>query len=252
MAGCGIGLASALRDFAAYNDGRHILIVELKELGGDPNGFPEYLDRIRRMTDASGMTGHLSISSLSPGILMAANAAMPDVPLILNAGPTPMLKRMKGGYKVFTFGKTHEVVLAGTDDIIIRADGYGKLTGYLLARVPAPLAKVMREQKARGDRFGGVITLSTVTWIATVLDNLGMRGKARDLRREYAAVLDELGVGRMATTYNQRFGCLPGFSHLRPENQTMTLKRDIGKDALIYATAPNEWAEKLPAFCSIT
>lgn len=249
---------SVLRE---YQERGHRFILELKTLGPDEAHFRGVVERLRAMLEEKGVKESVAIASLSPGILMAVHEVMPEMPLILNGGIVPGISYSEKGenflksiiprdkkWRAFGIGPV-EVVVAAGETTPRRVDGEGKQTGYVLARLPNDLVDALRSQRGAdgASAFAGLASLSNVSILASVLDAVGATEKAQQLRRYFSKLVDDLGVGKMATTWGQGLSAVPGLKHLAPEAQVKVFLRDFGLDVLIYTKSPEEWAHALPS-----
>ncbi len=274
-------VAEAFEIFSEYHDGRHKLILELKTLGPHALQFPEVVAKLGTLIDTYDLRDAVAISSLSPGILLSVHREMPDVPLILNGGIVPgvsyerpqtaqgLIERGMGAIRRFflpddekwrAFGITlpwigtpSEIVVSAGPESPIRPDGEGTQTGYALTRLPEDLVTVLQQQIAAGKDFGGMVSLSAVTILASVLETVGAHEKAAEMRRYYAEVVATLGLGVMATTWGQELATFPVlgetvFKHLAPEQQIAAFKRELGPEVMVYTKAPEDFAHHLPDF----
>jgi len=257
-------LDEAFKVFADYKDD-HKLILELKTLGPDVHKFPEVVSHLKDLIEQYKAGDSVAVSSLSPGILMEVHKVLPEIPLILNGGIVPGItfekpneKSLIGNLtdkfvptdkkwrafdmKVPGLGSLFEVVVAAGEDTVIRPDGEGTQTGYLLTRLPEDLTNVLKEQKDK--EFGGMVSLSAVTMLASALEYVpGGHKKAETLRKYYKDVVDELGLKTMATTWGQNLSKY-GLHALSAPEQIKVFKK-LGID-LVYTAAPEEFAHMLP------
>jgi hypothetical protein len=256
-------LSQALDVFQAYKKRGHKLILELKTLGAHENEFAPSLERLKSQLLEAGAREAVAVSSLSPGILMNTHQVIPEMPLILNGGIVPGFsyrshenvsqqnqfpdrsdKRHWQAVGLKPFG---ELVICFDDQLVLRPDGEGIQTGYLLAKLPQPLLEVLQGQHREGHKLGGLVSLSAVTIFASFLQSVGASETASKLRRDYRQKIDDLNVGKMATTWGQSLSNLPGFTHLSPQEQLATFKQELGSDTLIYTKAPETFAHQLPS-----
>ena len=271
----------AFQIFSKYNDGKHKLILELKTLGPDEKRFPDTVTNLKSLIEKYNLQNVVAVSSLSPGILMSVHETFPEMPLILNGGIIPgisyekpmkeqgvmgkMMGKFKGGimppdekWRAFGInlpwlGKPIEIIISASERSMVRPDGEGTQTLYALTRLPSDLAGVLREQKEKGKELGGMASLSLVTVLASVLDVVGASDKAKEMRRYYNEIVDQLNIGKMATTFGQGFNKIPLlgetlFRKLKPERQIEVFKKELGSDVMVYTKAPEEFAHKLPDF----
>ncbi len=271
----------AFEIFSKYKDRGHKLILELKTLGPDEKKFPEVVESLKKLIDEKGLSEAVAVSSLSPGVLMSVHESIPEMPLILNGGIVPIVSYEKPagkqtktekavsnilrkiiptdkkwrafGLDLPVLGKVFEVVVSASEKTIRRPDGEGTQTGYALTRLPEDLVKVLREQRKKGMKFGGMVSLSAVTILASVLENLGATKEAEEMRRYYNEIVDDLGLGKMATTWGQGLNKIPLlgntlFKNLKPEEQIRIFKEQLGIDVLIYTKSPEAFAHKLEPF----
>jgi hypothetical protein len=139
-----------------------------------------------------------------------------------------------------------EVVVSAAETSPRRKDGHGTQTGYAFTRIPDDLVRVLRKQHDEGEKFGGIVSLSAVTMLASAMEAVGATKKARTLRKYYSDIVNELGLGKMATTWGQGAGKIPGLRHLSPERQLAVFKKELGVDTVVYSKSPEEWAHLLP------
>lgn len=271
----------AFQIFSEYNDGAHKLILELKTLGPDEEKFPDMVANLKSLIDKYELRNVVAISSLSPGILMSVHETFPEMPLILNGGIVSgisyekpkekrgvlegMIEALKDrvipadkkwrafGITLPWLGKPIEMVISASEKSLIRPDGEGTQTLYAFARLPDDLTNVLREQKREGKELGGMVSLSLVTVLASILDVVGASEKAKEMRQYYNEIVNQLGIGKMATTFGQEFSKVPLFGEtlfkkLRPERQIAVFKKELGVDVMIYTKAPEEFAHELPDF----
>jgi|GEM_PF-3581960 glycerophosphoryl diester phosphodiesterase len=267
----------AFEVFSEYKDRGHKLILELKTLGSDEAQFSEAFESLLALIREHELEDSVAISSLSPGLLMTAHESAPSIPLILNGGVVPCVSYEKkyeeqdvvdkslnaiakylmpadGKWRAYAaqlpiLGKIVEIVMSASEKSVRRPDGEGTFTAYAFARLPEDLVEAFKKQMAEGHEFGGMVSLSTVTILASTLETLGATTKAEELRRYYADVIDKLGLGKMATTWGQGFSKIPVlgktvFSHLTPQEQIKAFRK-LGVD-VIYTAAPEEFAHTLP------
>jgi hypothetical protein len=254
-------LGEGLDEFATYNNqGQgHRLILELKTLGDDPTKFPEVLQKLEAMIREKGIEESVAVASLSPGILMATHEVMPRMPLILNGGIVAGISYNEKGEKLvdnmvptdkkwraFGVKPFGEVVVSAGDTTPRRVDGQELHTGYALTRLPNDLVQVLRKQTEEGQKHGGLVSLSAVTIMSSVLESLGAKKKAVAMRKYYADIVNELGLGKMATTWGQSLSKIPGLQQLSPEAQLEIFKRELGSDTVVYTKSPEDWAHNLP------
>lgn len=255
--GSRFSLEEALDLFSKYKSHGHRLILELKSLGSDVSEFQKNLRRLEVILSEADATEQVAVSSLAPGLLMATHEAMPRMPLILNGGIAPIVSYSKVGewvgenlvpedsrWRAFGLAPFGELVVAAgvTPE---RPDGHGIHTGYAMTRLPQAFIDVMRQQREDDIKFGGIVSLSAVHNLANILEGVGAKAKASQLRRYYKNVIDELGLGAMATTWGQEMGKVPGLSYLSPERQIETFRREFGALDLIYTKGPEKFAHTL-------
>lgn len=276
-------LQEAFQIFSEYNDGKHKLILEIKTLGGKESDFENNIDYLMELISKNNLENVIAISSLSPGILMTIHKNMPKIPLILNGGIVPgfsyertkeeqnfaenlaagiMSKIIPSDKKWRAFGlelpifkKVFEVVVSSSEESVIRPDGEGVQTGYVLASLPKDLTNVLLEQKKAKKELGGMTSLSAVTILASVLDMVGAKESAEKMRKYYNDVIEKLEIGKMVTTWGQGLSKIPIigetlFRRLKPEEQIKVFKKELGPDVLIYTKGPEEFAHKLPDFAT--
>lgn len=249
-------LEHTLDTFRPYQPYGHKLILEVKDLGAEPSEHHVAAERLAGILREHGVSESCAVSSLSPTILMNVHRAMPDMPLILNGGIVPCISYTgtdasrehplipkDGTWNAFGVKPFGELVVSATEEIIERPDGHGMHTAYLMTKLPKQLLDVLRSQHQNEAELGGIVSLSGVTIVASLLDVIGAKKRASELRTSYAQIMDELGVGTMATTWGQGGGFL--LKRLKPERQVEVFKRELGEDALIYAKSPEEWAHTL-------
>lgn len=267
--------------FSKYKDRGHKLILELKTLGPKEENFPKVLESLKKLIDEKGLQEAVAISSLSPAILMATHETIPEMPLILNGGIIPGIsyerpadkqtkveKAISGlvgriiptdkKWRAFAlnlpvFGKVFELVVSASEKTIVRPDGEGTQTGYALTRLPEDLINVLHEQKEGEKKFGGMVSLSAVTILASVLETLGATEKAKEMRRYYNEVVDELGLEKMATTWGQGLTKIPLlgntlFKNLKPKEQIDVFKEQLGLNTMVYTKGPESFAHTLEPF----
>ena len=252
-------LEDGLAAFSEYSDRGHRLILELKTLGENPEKFPKTVEKLERILKEKAVKESIAVASLSPGILMEIHKKMPEVPLILNGGIIPGIsytektRSLLEGilpadrkWRAFGLAPFAEIVVCASEESPRRADGQGIQTGYAFTRLPTDLLNILKEQHASGKKLGGVVSLSMISNLGHVLDALGAKERARELRAYYRNVVDELGLGKMASTWGQTLGTMPGLRHLKPEQQMRTFKKEFGESTLIYTKSPEKWAHKLP------
>jgi hypothetical protein len=82
--------------------------------------------------------------------------------------------------------------------------------------------------------------------MASVLESIGAKKKAVEMRKYYTDIVNELGLGKMATTWGQSLSKIPGLQQLSPEAQLEIFKKELGKDTVVYTKSPEDWAHNLP------
>lgn len=259
-------LEEGLQEFSRYMPEGHRLLLELKTLGPDAAAAERTLQNLKTMLRKTGTYDAVAIASLSPNILMESYKRLPDIPLICNAGILPVISSPKlqetverillpdKKWRAVGIPGIAEMVLFGANETIERPDGHGMQSGYLFTRIPNDLVEAFREQRTRlhdtdMGRFAGVISITWAGVIGNVLDALPFgvgSEKATMIRKYYADAVDALGLGKMATTWGQELGKIPGLSHLQPQRQLEVFRRDLGEDGIAYTKRPEEWAHTLP------
>jgi predicted HAD superfamily phosphohydrolase YqeG len=242
-------LEHVLEIFSQYkNEGYH-LILEIKSLGNDSESFSDRARELQRTLANAGAENAVAVASLSPGILLAIHDVMPEMPLILNGGIQPFISYQNkdislGDKKWKAFGIPHIGETIISDGFIPkRADGEGTHTSYAFTHLPEELVKVMKEQRDAKIKFGGYVSLSAVTILTSIMDIVGMSKQASDMRKRYAKIITDLGLGIQVTTWGQSLSKI--FKHLDPQTQVEMFKRELGPDTIIYTKNSEEWAYKL-------
>lgn len=252
-------LEEALELFSRYKKQGHKLILEIKSLGPGLQTHDRYATNLEGVLRDAEVRDSVAVASLSPAILMATHKAMKDMPLILNGGIVPGISYTGIGdkfagaivpqdakWRAFGLKPFGEVVVSASGEVVRRSDGEDVHTGYALTRLPQEMVDVFRAQRKEGHKLGGLVSLSSVTILASVLDGIGAKQKAQELRSYYSRVMDELGVGKMATTWGQSLGKIPVLRNLNPREQLRTFKKELGLDTVVYTKSPEEWAHLLP------
>lgn len=252
-------LEEALALFSRYKRQGHKLILEIKSLGPGLQTHGRYAENLQAVLKAAEVQDSVAVASLSPAVLMATHKVMGDMPLILNGGIVPGISYNAAGekfaeaivpqdmkWRAFGLKPFGEVVVSASNEAVRRPDGQDVHTGYALTRLPREMIDVFREQRKEGHKLGGLVSLSSVTILASVLDGIGAKRKAQELRSYYSRVMDELGVGKMATTWGQSLGKIPVLRNLNPREQLRTFKKELGLDTVVYTKSPEEWAHLLP------
>jgi predicted HAD superfamily phosphohydrolase YqeG len=249
--GCRESLEHVLEIFSKYKDRGHRLILEIKSLGNDPEKFCDRARELQKTLTDAGAENAVAVASLSPGILLAIHEVMPSVPLILNGGIQPFISYSSKGIflgdkKWKTFGIPYLGEMIISDGVIpSRADGEGTHTAYGFTHLPEKLVEVMKAQRDVKIKFGGYVSLSAVTTVTSIMDLVGMHKRASTMRKKYAKIITDLGLGIQVTTWGQSLSKIPGFKHLDPQTQVEMFKRELGPDTIIYTKNPEEWAYKL-------
>ncbi|MDR2620358.1 MAG: hypothetical protein LBC29_04490, partial [Propionibacteriaceae bacterium] len=210
-------LRAALEVLAAHPD-KH-LVVEVKTLG-ESSVQENNAERLRALALASGVAERITISSLSPSILLLVHRVWPEVPLILNAAIVPVFsyptgwfgrlvaKRLRAGRGYLKLGfRQKYVVLATGEGALTRprvqgADGVDGDVSYALTELPEALLQVLRDQAARGVRFGGAVSVASVTAYCNGLRRIVfLRGYADRIHAQAIAALHQRGVNVQSTTW---------------------------------------------------
>ncbi|MEK7068802.1 MAG: hypothetical protein AAB947_00290 [Patescibacteria group bacterium] len=255
-------LGEGLKALQKYKERGHRFILELKTLGdGDEVAREQQVNKLKEILSSTGTEGSIAVASLSPGILMTVNKLMPEVQLMLNGGIIPGFSYTKMGEKVarmlpkdsrwHAVGIPHmgEVVMSASEESVVRPDGYGTQTGYMLTSLPKDLLEVLQKQARQPEKygkFGGVVSLSAVTIFANALKTFGADQQAKDMVGFYSKILNKLGVNIMVTTWGQGASWIPGLRHLQSMEQLAVFKETLGFDTIVYTKAPEDWAHLVP------
>ncbi len=256
-------LESLLKKFDRYKDA-HRLIIEIKSLGANPAQYQDHVRALQKYIETQDVQESIAFSAISPAILIELYKAMPHIPLMWNGGIVPFMSYDATGsalvesvlpqnsrFRAFGIGSA-EVVVSAATEIVQRDDGHRKNTGYITTVVPPELLQAMQGQRKEdsADPFAGIISLSTVTLVASVIESLGMTDRAKNIRTQYAGIIRDLGLGSMASIHGDRLSALPGLRHLSRERQLAVFKSQLGVDAMVYTKDPEIWSQTLPASVS--
>jgi len=252
-------LEEGLDEFAQYIPQGHKVILELKTLGEDASQFTKAVENLHNLIKKKNLENSVAVASLSPSILMAVNKVMPKMPLIFNGGIIPGISYAQNDnnivsniipadkrWRAFGIRPFGEIVVATGNISPKRADGYGTHTSYALTKLPNDLVRVLSQQCQDEVELGGLVSLSAVSIMASILEAVGAENKAKKMRAYYSDIVDELGLGKMVTTWGQSLKKVPGLEQLSPEKQLKVFKKEFGLDTIIYTKSPEKWAHLLP------
>ncbi|MDR0435902.1 MAG: hypothetical protein LBH11_03955 [Propionibacteriaceae bacterium] len=206
-------------DVLAANPGKH-LVVELKSLG-DTAAQSDNAMRFKEAVAAARVAERITVSSLSPSILLAVHRVWPEVPLILNAGIVPVLSypsgwfgrwlanrlhASRGGYLRLGLRGRYAVLATGEGALeyphVKGADGSAGDVMYALTELPPQLLSVLQDQASRGVPFGGAVSVATVTAYCNGLRRLPfLKGYASRISRQAIAAVHAQGVNVQTTTW---------------------------------------------------
>lgn len=238
-----LSLEEGLDIFKTYKEDNdnHRVVLELKELGPSVETHREYLENIKGLLEENGLTDSAIFATLSPSILKAVHEVFPDNSKILNGGIAPVIsydlaeksmglpENRELGLKV----PNVELFFSNSTEIVERADGYGKQTGYLWTRLPKETVETLRKMNESGG--AGAASLTLVNKFANILDKISPK-TARALREHYATQLDKLGIKKQVA-----------ISNTDPAESLMKTKEQMGQDSIIYSdVSPGDWAADLP------
>lgn len=247
--GDAVPLAAALALLASYPAKR--LVVEVKTLGRHA-GQEANARHLADVVAAAGVAGRVSISSLSPAILLAVHRVWPAVPLILNGALAPVISYpdgpvgrclarrlashrgywrigVKGRYIVLASGAGALAAARDNDAAAARGE-----TIYVLTELPAELAAVLCAQRAAGVVCGGAVSVANVTTWCNALRRLGLRVWPQRIGRRIVATVHKLGLNVQTTTWGA-INSATNVAVWRPENQIKQLLAEgLGPDDIVY------------------
>ena len=177
-----LSLEDGLDIFRQYHEDNpnHRVVLEIKELGPDKESAMQYLEKIRSMLEENGIVDSAIFATLSPSILRSVHDAFPDNPKILNGGIAPIISydiANKSSEDAEPAAEEHaikvpnvELFFSNATEIVERADGYGKQTGYLWTRLPRETVATLRQMNEKGSV--GAASLAVVNMFANALEKL--------------------------------------------------------------------------------
>ena len=239
-----LSLDDGLAIIQQYNEDNpnHRVVLEIKELGPDKESATKYLESIRGMLEKTNMTDSAIFATLSPSILRSVHDAFPKNSKILNGGIAPIisydianksLNESPANREIPFKIPNVELFLSNSTEIVERADGYGKQTGYLWMRLPRETVETLAQMND-GENVGAA-SLAVVNMFANVLEKLSPK-TAQKVREHYAGQLDQMGLTPQIRV-----------SKKNSAENLLKVNQEIGRDTVAYADmSPGDWAANLP------
>ena len=244
-----VPLEAALAVLAQHPGPR--LVMEIKTLGR-AHEHDATASHLVALVTSAGVADRVSVSSLSPAVLLAIHRAWPDVPLILNGALVPVVSYPDGPVGRFLADRLHRgrgywrvgwrgrcVVLgditgalrAARDHDAAAAQGE---TIYAITSVTGELADILRTQARHGTALGGAVSVATVTGWCNVLLRAGLRRLPTHQSKRIVEAVHAEGLNVQTTTWGT-INRPTGVAMWRPQTQIRRLVRDgLGDHDVIY------------------